>query len=78
MAKKLHFYSKLVDHTILRLSLIVKWNSELIKASTLKSSKETNWSQINIWSLTAVDLFDLDRLFIKGEIPECSPTLTLK
>ena len=67
MAKKLHFYSKQVD-----------WNSELLEASTLKSSKETGWSQINIWSLTAVDFLDLDRLFVKGEILECSPTLTLK
>ena len=48
------------------------------KTSTLKSSKETVWSQINIWSLTAVDFFDLDCLIIKGEIPERSPTLTLK
>ena len=63
---------------IKRLSLIFKWNSELLEASTLKSSKETGWSHISIWSLTAVDLFDLDRLFVKGEIPECSPTLTLK
>ena len=67
MAKKLHFYSKQVD-----------WNSELLESSTLKSSKETGWSQINIWSLMAVDFLDLDRLFVKGEIPECSPTLTLK
>ena len=57
--------------------MIFKWNSELLEASTLKSSKETGWSQINILSLTAVDFFDLDRLFVKGEIPECSPTLTL-
>ena len=53
-------------------------NSELLEASTLKSSKETGWSQINIWSLTAVGFFYLDRLFVKGEITECSPTLTLK
>ena len=53
-------------------------NSDLLEASTLKSSKEAGWSQINIWSLTAVEFFDLDRLFVKGEIPECSPTLTLK
>ena len=26
-------------------------------------------------SLTVVDFFDLDHLFVKGEIPECSPTL---
>ena len=38
-----------------------------------------NWLVTNqLWSLTAVDFFDLDRLFVKGEIPECSPTLTLK
>ena len=53
-------------------------NSDLLEASTLKASKEAGWSQINIWSLTAVEFFDLDRLFVKGEIPECSPTLTLK
>ena len=53
-------------------------NSDLLEPSTLKSSKEAGWSQINIWSLTAVEFFDLDRLFVKGEIPECSPTLTLK
>ena len=50
----------------------------LLEASTLKSSKETGSSPINIWSLTAVYFFDLDRLFVKGEIPEFSPTLTLK
>ena len=59
-------------------SLIFKWNSELLAASTLKSSKETGWLQISIWLLTAVDFFDLDRLLVKGQIPECSPTLTLK
>ena len=58
-----------------RLSLICKWNSELLEASTLKSSKETGWSHISIWSTTDVDFLDL---FVKGEIPECSPTLTLK
>ena len=57
--------------------MIFKWNSELLEASSLKLSKETGWSQINIWSLTAVDFLDLNRLFVKGEIPECSPTLTL-
>ena len=61
-----------------KISLIFKWDSELIEASTLKSSKETGWLQINRWSLTTVDFFDLDHLFVKGEIPECSPTLTLK
>ena len=59
-------------------SLIFKWNSELLAASTLKSSKETDWLQISIWSLTDVYFFDLDRLFVKGKIPECSPNLTLK
>ena len=48
-----------------------KWNSELLEANTLKLSKKTGWSQINIWSLTAVDFLDLDCLFVKGEIPEC-------
>ena len=57
---------------------IFKWNSELLGASTLKSSKETGCSQISIWSLTAVGFFYLDGLFVKGETPECSPTLTLK
>ena len=28
--------------------------------------------------LMAVDFFDLDRLFVKDEIPEYSPPLTLK
>ena len=28
--------------------------------------------------LKAADFFDLDRLFVKGKMPECSPTLTLK
>ena len=60
------------------MSLIFKWNSELLEARTLKSSKETGWSQISIWSLTTVDFFDLDRFFVKDEISECSPTLTLK
>ena len=32
-------------------------NSELLEASTLKSSKETGWSEINIWSLAAVAFF---------------------
>ena len=54
-----------------KLSLIFKWNSELVEASTLKQRKETGWSQVNIWSLTAVDFFDLGRLFVKGEITEC-------
>ena len=50
----------------------------LLEASALKSSKEAGWSQISIWLLAAVDFFDLDRLFVKGEISECSLTLTLK
>ena len=52
--------------------------SKLLEASTLKSLKETGWSHISIWSLTAVDFFDLNRLCVKSEIPECSLTLTLK
>ena len=31
-----------------------------------------------MWLLTAVDFFDSDRLFLKGEMPECSATLTFK
>ena len=34
-----------------------------------------NWLVTN---QTVVDFFDLDSLFVKVEIPECSPTLTLK
>ena len=49
--------------------MIFKWNSELREASTLKLSKETGWSQISIESLTAVDIFDFDRLMVIGEIP---------
>ena len=63
---------------IKRLYLIFKWNSELLEASILKSSKETGWSHISIWSLTNADFFELNRLFVKGETPECSLTLTLK
>ena len=63
---------------IKRLSLIFEWNSELLEASTFKSPKETGWLHISMWSLMAVHFFDLHRLFVKGEIPECSPTLTLK
>ena len=66
MTEILHFYSN------------ERINSELLEVSTLKLSKETGWPQINIWSLTAVNFFDLDRLFVKGEIPEYSSTLTLK
>ena len=54
------------SRNINRLSLIFKWNSELLEASTLKSSKETGWSHISIWFLTAVLIFDLDHLFVKG------------
>ena len=50
----------------------------ILEASNLKSSKEADWLHISMWSLTAVDFFDLDHLFVKGEIPEYSPTLTLK
>ena len=55
---------------ISRLPLLFKWNSELLKASTLKSSKETGWSHISILSWTDVDFFDLECLFVKGEIHE--------
>ena len=61
-----------------RLFLFFKWNSEFLEASTLKLSKETGWFHISMWTLTAVDFFYLDRLFVKVEIPERSPTLTLK
>ena len=48
---------------------------KLLEASFFKLSKETGWSQISIWSLAAVHFliffFDLDCLFVKGEIPEC-------
>ena len=43
-----------------------------------KIVKKTGWIHISMWSLKAVDFFDLDRLFVKGEVTECSPTLTLK
>ena len=33
---------------------------------------------ISMWSLNAVDFFDFGRLFVKGEIPECSPTSNFK
>ena len=78
MAKMLHFYSKQVDHAILKDFDFQMELRELLGASSLKSSKKTGWLQISMWSVTAVDFFDLDRLFVKGEIPECSPTLTLK
>ena len=42
-----------------------KWDSELLEASTLKSPKETGWSQIRIWSLMAAYFFYLDCLFDK-------------
>ena len=32
----------------------------------------------HIWPLTAVDFLDFECLFVKGEIPECLPALTLK
>ena len=60
-----------------RLSLVLKWNTELLEASNLKLSKGTGWSQIGIWPLMAVDFFDWGHLFVKGQISECLPTLTL-
>ena len=32
----------------------------------------------SIWFFTAVDSLDLDFFPVKGETPECSPTLSLK
>ena len=78
MAKIFHFYSKWLLRDIKRLSLIFKWNSELLEASTLKSSKETSSSHISIWPLKALDFFYLDRLFVKGKMPEWGATQTLK
>ena len=43
-----------------------------------KNPTKPGWLHISIWSLTAVDFFDLDRLFVKDEIPEYSPPLILK
>ena len=48
------------------------------EARTLKLSKETTWSHISMWSLTAVDFFDLNGLFVKIETTECSLTLNSK
>ena len=76
----------------MRLSLLFEWSSrvtggkhfKVVKRNWLVTnehmffSKETCWSQMGTWSLTAVDSFYLDRLFVKGEISHCSPTLTLK
>ena len=79
MVKVIHFNSKKIGHTVIpsgRRFLIFKRNSELLEARDLKSSKESNWYHIG--SLTSVEFFDLDSLFIKGEIPECSPDLNLK
>ena len=56
--------------------MIFKWNPEILEASTLKSSKEIQ-HMVSIWSFTAVDFFDSNRLFVKSKIPELSPTLTL-
>ena len=46
-----------------------------MKARTLKSSKQTWSSHINMWFLKAVSFFiiffDLDCLLINGEISEC-------
>ena len=56
------------SHNVKRLSLTFKWNSELLEASTVKLPKESSWLYIRIWSLTAVDFFDLDGLFVKAEI----------
>ena len=44
-------------HDINRLSMIFKWNSELLEARTLKSSKETGWSQISIFSFNGCWFF---------------------
>ena len=70
----LHFYSKQVDHAIFHFQMELR----VTRSKHFKVVKR-NWLVTNqLWSLTAVDFFDLDRLFVKGEIPECSPTLTLK
>ena len=61
-----------------RLSLIFNWNSELLKLRTSTLTKETMWSFMRMWSLTAVDFIDLDSLFIKGGILDCSSTFTSK
>ena len=75
MAKKLHFYSKQIDHAILRDFLLdFQMEFRVTRSKHFKVVKR-NWLVTNqLWFLTAVDFFDLDRLFVKGEIP----TLTLK
>ena len=66
------------------LSLIFKWNSELLEARTLKLWSHyvmvTTWLHMVhcTWSLTAVDFINLDCVLVKGELPECSPTLNLE
>ena len=55
-----------------------RWNSELLLAKILKSSRETVWSQKSIWSLIAVVVLAFDFFPVKGETPECSPTVMFK
>ena len=52
--------------------------SKLLIAKILRSLRETTWSQKSKWSLAAVIVLNFDFFLIKGETPECSPTLTFK
>ena len=79
VAKKSSFlFNSGFSRDIKRLSLIFTWNSELLLAKILKSSRETTWSQRSTWSLITVVVLTFDFFPVKGEAPECSPTLMLK
>ena len=76
VAKTSHSHLIQAYHVILkRISLILRWNSELLLAKILKSSRKTTWLQKSIWSLTAVVLA-FNFFPVNGEMPECSPTLS--
>ena len=59
------------SHAIKRLSLMLKWKSELLLAKVLKSLRETTWSQRSIWHLIAVVVLVFNFFLVKGETP-CS------
>ena len=73
VAKTSHSHLIQAYHVILkRLSLILRWNSELLLAKILKSLREITWLQKSIWSLTAGVVLAFDFFLIKGETPDCS------
>ena len=60
------------------LFLTLTWKSKSLVAKILKSLIDTMWSQKSIWSFTSADFLGFDLFPVKGETPECLPTLMLK